>query len=385
MTQTPPTIDESNGPTIAVDLRALVGPPSGIGYFTLSMLRALEDIAGWRIVGMAHRDLAPEAKYQLKVPLESHGGPFGVWWQQFRLPRRLSATDINLFWSPNTILPARLPVPGVVTIHDLTVLSHPRMHRRKVRWSIKPFLARTVRTARCIAVDSRATADDLLRRFPDCVDRLHVVYPGIEADFAPADPEHVNATRRRLGCPEGFLLYAGTVEPRKNIDRLISAWMRWRASGGGLPLLIVGPYGWHSKSLMRRILALEGKGLLYRGRVERPELVRLMQAARVFVYPSLYEGFGLPPAEAMACGIPTVTSNRSSLPEIVGNAGLLVDPEDTGELVAALDSIVMNTSLAKELSTAGLARVRRFSWRAAAESMNRIFRDALGYNSERPS
>ena len=255
--------EEDNGghhSVIGVDLRALVGPPSGIGYFTLSMLRALGRTSSFRFVGMAHRDVSPEAQESLEVELESHGGPFGVWWQQIQLPRRLAGGDVDLLWSPITVLPSRLSIPGVVTIHDLTVLSHPRTHRLKVRWSIVPFLARTIRQARGIAVDSRATADDLLARYPNCSDRVHVVYPGIEPEFAPGTPSEIETTRQRLGCPDGYVLYAGTLEPRKNIDTLISAWKETRPSGRSLPLLLVGPYGWHSQGLIRRIKSLEGQG-----------------------------------------------------------------------------------------------------------------------------
>lgn len=371
-------LDHAGTATVAVDMRALVGAPSGIGYFTLSMLRALGALGDWRILGMAHRGLDPEARDGLAIDFESHGGPFGVWWQQFLLPRRLAAGDIELLWSPNTILPNRLPVPGVVTIHDLTVLTHPTTHRWKVRASIVPFLGQTIRQAHRIAVDSRATADDLCSRYPDCSERVEVVYPGVDDEFRPAGATEIQRIREKLGCPEGYVLYAGTIEPRKNIGALLSAWEIHQSSGGRLPLIVAGPYGWRSRGLTQRIDALQGDGLLRQGRVDRAELVRLMQAARVFVYPSLYEGFGLPPAEAMACGVPTITSDRSSLPEIVGEAGIMVDPEQPAELAAAIDRIVSDDGLASALAAAGPERVGRFSWPNAARSMSRIFTRALG-------
>lgn len=372
------TDDARQIPTVGVDMRSLVGPPSGIGYFTLSMLEALREIGQTRFVGMAHRQISSEARQMLDICSESQGGPLGVWWQQMRLPRRLSKGDIDLFWSPITILPNRLPVPGIVTIHDLTVLTHPDTHRFKVRWSIVPFLGRTVRLAKGIAVDSKATANDLCNRYPDCSDRVHVVYPGVGPEFKPGSSSEIEATRQEIDCPEGYVMYAGTLEPRKNIDTLISAWERFQKSESRLPLLLVGPYGWHGDALLRRIKGLEGRGVIYRGRVDRSKLVKLMQAARVFVYPSLYEGFGLPPAEAMACGVPTIASNCSSLPEIVGDAGLLVDPGDIEELAAAIDRVVTDTTLATELRAAGPLRIKRFDWGIAASAMNRLFADALG-------
>ena len=363
--------------TIAVDLRSLVGAPSGIGYFTISMLNALEKTGSARYIGMAHRQVDDEARSSLTIDLESHGGPFGVWWQQVRLPKRLAVGDVDLLWSPLTVLPNKVPIPSVVTIHDLTVLSHPQTHRLKVRWSILPFLERTVRQASAIAVDSKATADDLLSRFPQCSDRLQVVYPGVEPRFKPGTAEEIERTRAKLGCRDGYILYSGTLEPRKNVDRLISAWQNLDRSTKRPSLVLAGPYGWRSADLMRRIESLADQGLIYQGRLAREDLVRLMQAASVFVYPSYYEGFGLPPAEAMACGVPTVVSDRSSLPEIVGGAGILVDPLDVGAIQRAIEQIVGDEELASDLATKGRERSKRFDWTTSAELMNRIFVEAL--------
>ena len=148
-------------PTIAVDLRALVGVPSGIGFYTHSMLDCLAGTGAASYIGMAHRPIVDERQLVEKgVAMEAHGGPLGVWWQQLILPGRLKRGDIDLFWSPITTLPVRQKVPAVVTVHDLTTLLHPQTHRLKVRLSVLPFLANTLDKARWIAADSRATADD---------------------------------------------------------------------------------------------------------------------------------------------------------------------------------------------------------------------------------
>ena len=171
-----------------------------------------------------------------------------------------------------------------------------------------------------------------------------MVYPGIDPEFRPGEPAEVAATRRELGAPEGYLLYAGTLEPRKNVGKLIDAWASLRTDDpqGVPPLVLAGPYGWGSERLARRIAALAPDGLIAVGRVERARLVRLFQAARVFVYPSLYEGFGFPAAEALACGVPVVTSDTSSLPEVVGDAGLLADPGDAGAIAGRIKALLDN-------------------------------------------
>lgn len=366
-------------PTIAVDLRALVGVASGIGFYTHSMLGCLVERGSATYVGMAHRPILDDRQLiESGISMEAHGGPLGVWWQQLILPGRLKRGDIDLLWSPITTLPVRLQVPGVVTVHDLTTLLHPQTHRLKVRLSVLPFLANTLGKARRIAADSRATADDLRQHYPDCASKIEVIYPGVDPEFKPGIPQEIEATREELGCPDGYILYSGTLEPRKNIATLLNAWETLRKTRPGTPpLILTGPYGWRSLDLLSRIESLSSQGLHYLGRVPRPRLVRIMQASSIFVYPSLYEGFGLPPAEAMACGIPTIASNRSSLPEVVGDAGLLFPPESDEELAGAIRRLLDDVPLATELGNRGWRRAQQFRWQSSAELMEQLFLQAL--------
>lgn len=366
-------------PTIAVDLRALVGVPSGIGFYTQSMLRRLADREWGRYIGMAHRPIVDgRLLVEAGISMEAHGGPLGVWWQQLMVPRRLQRGDIDLFWSPITTLPVRLTVPGVVTVHDLTTLLHPETHRLKVRLSVLPFLKNTLSRASYIAADSAATADDLRSYWPACGEKIEIIYPGIDAEFRPGAPQDIAATREEVSCPDGYILYSGTLEPRKNLGTLLTAWEGLRQTRPGTPpLVLTGPYGWRSRDLLGRIEGLAGQGLHYLGRVSRARLVSLMQAASIFVYPSLYEGFGLPPAEAMACGIPTIASDRSSLPEVVGDAGLLFDPEDPAALAAAIQRLLDEPNLSTELGNRGWRRSQTFRWERAAELMEQLFRRTL--------
>jgi len=330
-------------------------------------------------VGMAHRPIVDARQFvESGITMEAHGGPLGVWWQQLILPGRLRRGDIDLLWSPITTLPVRMQIPGVVTVHDLTTLLHPQTHRLKVRLSVVPFLANTLGKASRIAADSRATADDLREHYPGCGPRIEVIYPGVDPEFKPGVPQDIAATRAELACPDGYILYSGTLEPRKNLGTLLNAWETLRQTRPGTPpLILTGPYGWRSLDLLRRIEGLSSQGLHYLGRVSRSRLVRLMQAASIFVYPSLYEGFGLPPAEAMACGIPTITSNRSSLPEVVGDAGLLFAPESAEELANAIGRLLDEASLATELGNRGWRRAQRFRWEHSAELMEQLFLQAL--------
>src|SRR3954447_15783035 len=204
--------------TIAVDLRALVPAPTGIGVYTRSLLLALAARGTMKYLGMAHRP--PREAGELAaagIALESQEAPLGILWQQMRLPARLRRGDVDLFWSPLITLPLRCPVPAVATVHDLTALLFPEAHTLKVRWSLLPFLRPSFERARRLVTISESTARDLAFHFPQCAEKIRVVYPGIDPEFRPGEPAEIAATRRELGAPAGYVLYAGTLEPRKNV------------------------------------------------------------------------------------------------------------------------------------------------------------------------
>jgi glycosyltransferase involved in cell wall biosynthesis len=360
---------------VAVDLRALVPAPTGIGVYTRSLLLELARLDRFELVGMAHR--APHFADELGaagIAIEVHPAPLGVVWQQIHAARRLRRGDIDLFWSPITTLPWHCPVPAVVTVHDLTPLLLPETHRFKVRWSVLPFLRKSLEDAAVVLAISHATARDIVRQFPQVAAKVRVSHLGIDAEFAPGMADAIDATRRSVGAPNGYLLFAGTLEPRKGVGVLLEAWSGLRAEDPATPpLVLCGPVGWKIARLEARIEALRSDGLIALGRVPRARQVELMQAASVFVFPSLAEGFGLPPAEAMACGVPVVVSEGTSLPEVVGDAALRVPPGEVPPLSAAIRRVLREPALAARLRDAGLAQARAFSWPSAAA----VLADAL--------
>jgi glycosyltransferase involved in cell wall biosynthesis len=214
--------------------------------------------------------------------------------------------------------------------------------------------------------------------FPQCAEKIRVVYPGIDPEFRPGTPEEIAATRRELGAPEGYVLYVGTLEPRKNVGALLDAWTALKVENPALPpLVLAGPYGWGSEGMARRIASLASEGVQALGRIERGRLVRVFQAARVFVYPSFYEGFGFPAAEALACGVPVVASNAASLPEVVGNAGFLADPGDAGALAGRIKTVLDHPGREPEMRARAVKRAGLFRWDRAAREMEEVFFDAL--------
>lgn len=372
-----PSRSRSTPPRLGVDLRALVRRPTGIGVHTLALLAELRAQGRYAPVGLVHRPLDdPRPIERLGIPIEVQPAPLGVVWQQFHLPRRLARGDLDLFWSPLLTLPRRSPLPSVVTLHDLAALHVPETLPAKVRWSLIPFLERTVERADAIVAVSRATADEIAAEWPAAAAKTEVIWNGVDPEFRPAAAEAISATRARLDSPDGYVLYAGTLEPRKNVELLLDAWETLAIARGAEtlpPLLLAGPYGWKGRPLERRIEAMAGAGVRRLGRLERAELVATVQAASLFVYPSFYEGFGLPPAEAMACGVPVVVADRSSLPEIVGDAGLRVDPDDPGDLAGAIAELLDAPARAAELGRRGLERSSAFSWPAAAARLADLF------------
>ena len=368
--------------TVAVDLRALVPAPTGIGVYTRSLLGALARGGTGRYLGWSHQPVqGAEELERLGVDLETQSAPLGFLWQQIRVPARVRQRRPSVFWSPLMTLPWRLDVPGVVTIHDLTVLTHPETHTAKVRLSIRPLLRRTLHQAATVVAISRATKKDLERFFPEVREKVVVVYNGVDPIFRPPTEAELDgeiaALREEIGCPGGYLLYVGTLEPRKNVGAILDAWEALRRLRPQTPpLVLAGAAGWRNRALLQRIEALKEAGLKSLGHLDRLRLLRLIQGATVFLYPSLSEGFGLPPVEAMACGVPTVVSNVSSLPEVVSDAGLQVPPDSPGALAQAVRSILEDEALRRRLTCAGPQRARRFSWDRAAREMERIFRDA---------
>jgi alpha-1,3-rhamnosyl/mannosyltransferase len=363
-------------PTLAVDARALLTAPHGIASYTQGLLEALVRRGELDIVAVAHRPL-PTLPLGIGVAIQP--ARYGVAWQQSYLPRWLRRHRPDLFWSPPQTLPLLAPIIAsttrlVTTVHDLTVLTHPTAHTTKVKWSQAPLLGRSLAIAHHVVAISTATATELAKHFPRlAADKITVIHNGIDEAFTPSSADDIATWRRRLGAPEGYLLAVGTLEPRKNLAYLLDAWLPLRERGEAPPLLLAGPEGWGEEALRRRLATLEPLGVRRLGVLPKEDLVRTVAAATAFVYPSLAEGFGLPAAEAMACGVPTLVCDISSLPEVVGDAGLLVDPNDPSSLSRALLRVLREPALAAELSRRGIGRASRFTWARCADQLSVVF------------
>jgi glycosyltransferase involved in cell wall biosynthesis len=291
------------------------------------------------------------------------------------LPPSLAGCDVIHAPNPAAVPPARHGQKLVVTVHDLAFERFPELFPRSWRWLYRAGLRAAVGRADAIITPSRATADELRSRTSIPADRVHVVALASSLPPTANDPA---AAIERLHVPAPYLLFVGTLEPRKNLVRLVRAYRK--AVGPSLPhaLVLAGPAGWKSEALEAE-LALTGPGTIVRtGALDVSELDALYRSAAAFVYPSLYEGFGLPVLEALHRGVPTVASDIPPIREVAGNAALLVDPRSEEALATAIERILIDDALAADLRRDGPARAAGFSWSATAEGTLAVYREVLG-------
>jgi glycosyltransferase involved in cell wall biosynthesis len=267
---------------------------------------------------------------------------------------------------------------SVVTLHDVIPLALPWAFPPRHRWVLTAALARVRRQADLVIVPSAAAAEDVVRYLNMDRQRITVIPMGCDARFQPmVNAARLVQLRRRYALPERYVLFVGTLEPRKNIALLLEAFSRLLAERpqDDIQLVVAGGKGWGDGRLIATMEALNiRRRVIFTGFVEDDDLPDLYRGAQMFVYPSLYEGFGLPVLEAMACGTPVITSNRSSLPAVAGDAALLIDPTRPDDLAAAMSAIMSNGALHEELRWKGLARAKEFTWEAVARKTMDVYR-----------
>ena len=287
---------------------------------------------------------------------------------------------VALFHSPDFTLPPLRQGKAIVTVHDLSFLRYPQGAEPNLRAYLERVVPRAVARADLVLADSQSTKDDLIELLGMESDRIEVIYPGVEERFRPIeDQTFLEGVRRRYNLPPHFVFSLGTLEPRKNLVRLIEAHSSLVTRHSSLKLVIAGGKGWLYEGIFDRVEELGlGNEVRFLGFVPDEDLPALYNLADLFVFPSLYEGFGLPPLEAMACGTPVVTTNISSLPEVVGEVGLMVPPEDVEGLAEAMERALGDRGWREEAVQRGLAQARRFTWRAAAERLVGLYEKVKG-------
>jgi len=368
---------------VGFDATPLATRGAGVARYTLELLRALRDCAPQNELRLLYN--RPPADPSLATELEALprvGTPriaSRQVWMQAALPLALARQHLDVCHYTNFDVPLLSRTPAVVTLHDMSLLTTPELHPRRRVMVLAPILRLAARRARAIACPSesaRRDAIDVLNLDPD---KVHVIPGAVSPEFRPligaADVDAVCAT---LGLQPGYVLFLGTIEPRKNLARLARAYAQLRREGFDNKLVICGGWGWKSSDLRPQIAQMGiARDVVFTGFVPDAQVVALLNGAGVFAYPSLYEGFGLPIVEALACGVPVVTSDRGATAEVAGDAAVLVDPTNDDALADGLKR-ALDPARRDALRAAGIDRAATFSRASAAAAAVAIYERVVG-------
>ncbi|MFQ5407054.1 MAG: glycosyltransferase family 4 protein [Anaerolineales bacterium] len=368
---------------VCIEASPAVQQQAGLGRYTAGLLRGLQAVSPQGDYAVAYNRAGAEG-----LPPEINSLPayrFNLGNKPWRLrnavtyfgapPMDGALPGVALYHSTGHLLPRLRRIRTVFTLHDLIPLLFPEYHLPLNRLFLRVMFPRFLRSADAIIAVSEQTRRDANRLLNIAPDRITVIPEAPDPQFQPVgDPRALAAVRAKFSLPETFILYLATIEPRKNHTLLLEVYRELRKRRPGVPLVLAGAPGWLFKDFFA---ALADSGLhrqvILTGHVDEVDLPALLSAATVFVCPSLHEGFGLPPLEAMACGTAVVCSNRSSLPEAVGDAGILLDPDDIRGWVTAMDQVLSNAAFRRELEAHGRAHAARFTWEATAGATRAVY------------
>ena len=377
---------------VAFNATPLLSPLTGIGNYIVhlgSALAANDEIDAHSFYGYRWRSGLPtarrEATGEATQKLREVVKPWIPFKRELRQAKQrlafgygLRKRAIEVYHEPNYV-PISYAVPVVITVHDLSWLRYPETHPPdRVRW-LQRGLPNAIERAAAVIVDSDFVRQEVLTTFPVRAQKVRTVHLGIAAEFHPRDAEATAATRARYKLEnKSYVLTVATIEPRKNLTHVLNAYALLPESlRKRFPLVIAGAVGWRAKEIETELKALADRGQLrFLGRVPPAELPALYAAAAVFVFPSYYEGFGLPPLEAMASGVAVICGNRASLPEVVGDCGIGVDPDCPEETYRHLRMLLEDTARRDDIGHRGITRAARFTWDACARATLAVYREA---------
>lgn len=365
---------------IAIDISPIYRSKAGVGCYTKNLVGELSQIKNrgpYLLFNLEEpmREMASRRIFQFVSVIRR------ILWEQLLVPLSLWSKGVDILHSPAFVCPIFKTCRTVITIHDMAYLLYPDKFVNTYRRYLKFRVPLSIKVADKIITDSVCSKRDIVRLFRISEKKIEVVYLGKSRDFQPiTDKSSIDNFREKNNLKRDFILYVGTLEPRKNITGLINAYRLFKdmTPYSNYALVIGGGKGWMYSDIFELIKKLSlMNDVIFLGYVQDKELPILYNAAKLFVYPSLYEGFGLPVLEAMACGIPVITSNTSSLPEIVADAGIMLDPLDINALAKAMHNVLMDDSLRHSLIEKGLKRAENFSWEKTAAMTMDVYRKVL--------
>ena len=368
---------------IGIDARLVYYQPAGIGQYTVRLAQALAaiDRDNTYVILQSRKDRAPLVE-AANVRHHKMWTPPHHRYEQLTLPLELAPLGLDLLHCPDFIPPFHRRCRAVITVHDVAFLRFPGLLTAESQRYYGQ-IARAVQNADHIIAVSESTKKDLISLVGADASRITVVHEAAGTVFHPADAAAIRQVRERYGLAGDYILFVSTIEPRKNIPFLLHAYARlretWQGDGEIPSLVLAGNRGWLYDRIFTVIYQLKlTPSVIVTGGVPVEDLPALFSGALFFVMPSLYEGFGLPVLEAMSCGTPVIASNTSSLPEVAGDAAILIDPQDIVGLAAAMQRLCNDAALRHEMRARGMAQAARFSWQRAARETLAVYQTVSG-------
>lgn len=367
---------------IGFDGTPLLGQRSGVGHYTGRLLAHLgKQQPAWEYMLFSNRSLHPlETELAHTMPVADNFGLSRFIWMQLLLPRIIRQQKPDLCHFPNNTAPFCHSTPYVITIHDASLFLHSRHHPPSRLLALRLLLPQVARRAAAVITVSDHARRDLMQILDLPAPKMHVIHEAAPVGFQPlCDPIARRQLQARYNLPDEFVLFVGTIEPRKNLKRLIRAVAALRQRGCKTRLVLVGPNGWLiNGSLEKEIEALGLQEAVQNlGYVPQADLPGIYSLATVFAFPSLYEGFGLPPLEAMACGTAVLTSQNSAMAEVCGDAALLIDPHQEEDITEGLACLLQDAQRREAMRRAGLARAQEYSWERTARETAVVYKKVL--------
>ena len=362
---------------IGFDITPLSVPRTGVGTYTACLLAQLQE-KGDSIIPLSH---VPHGyNWTPSVNGNRPPAPNKTLWMQLLLGRQLRGAGLDLCHFTNNVAPLRLPCPYVLTIHDMTLWLFPAYHPLRRLAAMRPLIPLVARRAAAVITVSHSAKEDIVRLLGLPPEKVTVIYEAPEQTFFQDVPQAGLAdVRQTYDLPEQFLLHVGTLEPRKNLVRLLEAFAILRHKRA-IPhhLVLAGKKGWQFEAIFTAVESLDlREAVHFLDYVPNDSLAAIYHLADALVFPSLYEGFGLPLVEAMACSTPVLTSPRGALREIAGEAAVFLDPESSASMAETIRDTVVDRVRLAALGVRGRAHARRFSWEKTAEQTRRVYRQVL--------
>jgi glycosyltransferase involved in cell wall biosynthesis len=368
---------------IAIDGLPLCDPLTGVGHYTLELARHLASSGEDEVLVVSPRAFIPSLAAANNATnlsfIHIRVNPVTRYWWSLGLPGYIRKNQVEIFHGTNFEVPLRGNRPSVVTIHDLSQILYSQTHEPRRARKARQRLPLMTRTATIVITPTEAVRQEVHKHLQVPLNRIVAIAEAARSSFRPLDLKSAATVLEQLQITKPFVLYVGTVEPRKNLLTLVRAFEEV-VSDRDLPLRLVmaGRKGWMVDDLFLQVKkSPASERISFTGYLSDHDLCALYSSCALFVYPSLYEGFGLPPLEAMACGAPVIASSIPSISEVVGDAAVLVDPSDGASLAQAIISLLGDEELRKELASKGLQRTAELSWERTAQLTRTVYDQAL--------